>query len=74
MLRFGPVPRPLTGKPRSMRISELSFYERLPMLELDDIQALLLTQGLMLCGRYSFLTFGDPGSGAGFPLPGRPSR
>lgn len=36
------------------------------MLELDDIQALLLTQGLMLCGRYSFLTFRDPGSGQAF--------
>lgn len=36
------------------------------MLELDDIQALLLTQGLVLCGRYSFLTFRDPGQGRVF--------
>jgi hypothetical protein len=36
------------------------------MLELDDIQALLLTQGLVLCGRYSFLTFRDPGAGRVF--------
>ncbi len=36
------------------------------MVELDDIQALLLTQGLMLCGRYSFLTFRDPGRGRVF--------
>ena len=42
------------------------------MLELDDIQALLLTQGLVLCGRYSFLTFRDPGAGTGISLPGRP--
>ena len=36
------------------------------MLELDDIQALLLTQGLVLSGRYSFLTFRDPGAGRVF--------
>ena len=36
------------------------------MLELDDIQALLLTQGLMCCGRYSFLTFRGRGPGRVF--------
>ncbi len=36
------------------------------MLELDGIQGLLLTQGLVFCGRYSFLAFRDRGSGRRF--------
>jgi hypothetical protein len=43
------------------------------MLELDDIQALLLTQGLVLCGRYSFLTFRDPARD-GYFSPGSSTR